>query len=58
MHRIITDLDILALCAYRLSGLSDETKHGLLQSHDMALEREDDGWHYGPTKGIPPPVLF
>ncbi len=58
MHRIITDLDILALCAYRLSGLSDQAKRGLLQSHDMALEREDDGWRYGPTEGdIPPSVL-
>ena len=49
IHRMVTEMDVLALCAYRLSGLSAETKEGLLQTHHMALERQDDGWRYGPT---------
>ena len=48
IHRMVTDREILALCAYRLSGLPDQARNGLLQTHHMALEHLDDGWRCGP----------
>ncbi len=50
MHRMVTGMEeILVLCAYRLSGLPDQAKNGLLQTHHMTLERQDGGWRYGST---------
>lgn len=49
IHHMVTELDVLTLCAYRLSGLPDQAKNGLLQTHHMVLEPQDDGWRYGPT---------
>ena len=49
VHRMVSDLDVLALCAYRLSSLSDQTKERLLHTHHMALERQDEGWRLQPT---------
>ena len=45
MHRMVTGMEeVLMLCAYRLSGLPDQAKNGLLQTHHMTLERQDGGW--------------
>ena len=49
LHRMVTEMEALVLCAYRRGSLSDQIKDGLLQTHHMALERQGDGWWYRPT---------
>ena len=49
IHRIVSEMDVLVLCAYRLGGVPDLARKGLLQSHHTTLVRHDDGWQYGPT---------
>ena len=46
---MLTNMDILALCAYRQGSLHNEVMKGLLQSHHTALSRQSDSWEYGPT---------
>ena len=49
LHRMVTEMETLVLCAYRRGSLSDQIKDGLLQTHHMALERQGDGCWYRPT---------
>ena len=49
IHRMVTDMDLLALCAYRRGGIHDWAMNGLRQSHHAALSRHDDRWRYGLT---------
>jgi hypothetical protein len=54
IHRMVTDMDLLALCAYRLGGIHDWALNGLRQSHHAALSRDNDAWRFGPTTLIEP----
>lgn len=54
-HRVITEKDVLALCAYRHGSLHEQAKKGLMQTHHAVLERKEDGWHYGPSVVLPAP---
>ena len=47
IHRLVTDMDILALCAYRLGDVDDRAMQGLLHAHHTALSRHKDEWQYG-----------
>jgi DcmR-like sensory protein len=49
IHRLVTDMDLLALCAYRPGRIDDRVMDGLLHTHHTALSRHHDGWEYRPT---------
>jgi hypothetical protein len=49
IHRMVTDMEILALCAYRLGGIHEWAMNGLRQWHHAALSYHNDGWCYQPT---------
>ena len=49
LHRLVSEMEALVLCGYRLGGVPDLARNGLLQSHHTTLVRHHDGWQYGPT---------
>jgi MEDS: MEthanogen/methylotroph, DcmR Sensory domain len=49
IHRMATEMEILALCAYRVGEIQERAMNGLRQSHHAALFRHNDGWRYQPT---------
>jgi MEDS: MEthanogen/methylotroph, DcmR Sensory domain len=49
IHRIATEMEILALCAYRLGGIHEWAMNGLRQVHHGALSRHHEDWRFRPT---------
>jgi hypothetical protein len=49
IHRLVTEMDVLTLCGYRLGGVPVFARNGLIQSHHTMLVRHDDEWQYGPS---------
>ena len=49
LHQLILSSDLLVLCSYRLRGLAEEIRNGLLRSHHAMITLDSDRWLYAPT---------
>jgi hypothetical protein len=49
LHQLILRSDLLVLCSYRVQGLAELIKSGLLHTHDTVLSYVDDAWRYVST---------
>jgi MEDS: MEthanogen/methylotroph, DcmR Sensory domain len=49
LHQLILRSDLLVLCSYRVQGLAQLVKSGLLHTHDTVLSYVDEAWRYVST---------